>query len=85
MATVWSLVGLTALVFELPVLMLVLSMCRIVPAQRWLHLWREATVASLLIAAIVTPTQDPVTLLILAVPLLVLYGGMGWLCRVLVR
>lgn len=85
MGTLWSLVGLTALVFELPVLMLVLSLCRLVPAPLWLRLWREATVVSLLVAAVVTPTQDPVTLLILAVPLLVLYGGMGWLCRVLVR
>ncbi len=61
------------LAFELPVVLYVLSRVGIVTAE-WLRQQRAyAVLALVIIAAVVTPTTDPVSLLLMAVPLIVLY------------
>jgi sec-independent protein translocase protein TatC len=48
-----------------------------------LEWWRHAVVAILVLAAVVTPTSDPISMLMVAGPMLVLYGlGVG-LARIL--
>ena len=59
--------------FEVPVVIALLAKAGIVTAE-WLRQQRPLAIVGLLIlAAIVTPTTDPVNLLLLALPLLALY------------
>ena len=70
----FSMLGLlsTGLVFQLPVGLLVLNSVGIVTARQLRASWRYAVVAIAVIAAVL-PGVDPVTTLILMVPLLLLY------------
>lgn len=67
------MIGL-GLAFELPVLMLLLSKLRVLPARKQASLWRYAIVLILIAAAVITPTPDPFNMLLVASPLVVLYG-----------
>lgn len=60
--------------FELPVLMYILAKLHIVNARRQAGFWRYAIVLILIAAAIITPTPDPFNMMIVAAPLLGLYG-----------
>jgi sec-independent protein translocase protein TatC len=62
------------LAFELPVLMWVLAKLRIANARRQASFWRYAVVLILIAAAIITPTPDPFNMMVVATPLLGLYG-----------
>ena len=62
------------LVFEMPLVMVILARLRIVHWRRMLSWWRYAIVLILIIAAIITPTPDPVNMAIVAVPMFVLYA-----------
>ena len=66
------------LVFEVPVAMLVLARLGLVTAQQFRHWWRYAIVVIAFIAAIL-PGGDPVSMLMLMVPQLILYGVGIWL------
>ena len=59
--------------FELPMVMALLAKLRVVRARQLLGFWRYAIVLIFIIAAIVTPTPDPITQTFVAGPLLVLY------------
>jgi len=71
--------------FELPVLLVFLQMAGIVtPTQ--LASWRRwAVVALVTLAAIITPSSDPFSMLAMAVPLLVFYEASIVVGRLLVR
>lgn len=59
--------------FELPLLLVALSLVGVVSSRR-LRTWRRpAWVVILILAGVLTPTQDPITQLMLAIPLAVLY------------
>lgn len=62
------------LVFEFPLLSYVLSMMRILSAQALANNWRIAVVGMAVLAAVITPTIDPVNMMLVMVPLLFLYG-----------
>jgi len=66
------LLGL-GLMFELPILILLLSLLGVVTSRFLLRFWRHAVVLIFVLAAIVTPTPDVVNLCIFAVPALGLY------------
>jgi sec-independent protein translocase protein TatC len=61
------------LVFEMPLIMVLLAKLRIVHWRRMLSWWRYAVVVIMIGAAIITPTPDPVNMLIVATPMAVLY------------
>jgi sec-independent protein translocase protein TatC len=61
------------LMFELPILILLLSMIGVVTPQFLLRNFRVAVVVIFIVAAIITPTPDVVNLCIFAVPALFLY------------
>ncbi len=78
---VTTLVVWCALVFELPVVLFVLARVGIVTSE-WLRQQRPYAILILvIISAVVTPTTDPITLLLLAAPLWLLYECSIWLTR----
>ncbi len=62
------------LAFELPLVLMFLGAVGIVRATQLVTFWRYAVVIIFIAAAIATPTTDPVTMLFMAGPLVVLYA-----------
>jgi sec-independent protein translocase protein TatC len=70
--------------FEFPVLLVALQMIGVVTPRQLLRWWRQAIVVIALIAAVITPSGDPISMLALALPMLLLYAlaiGIGALIR----
>ncbi len=63
----------TGVVFQTPLIVMYLARFGIVSAGQLLRWWRFAIVAAFIIAAIVTPTIDPITQSLVAGPIIVLY------------
>jgi sec-independent protein translocase protein TatC len=61
------------LVFETPVLIFFLARLGIVTPAFMLHQWKFAVLISFIVAAIVTPTPDPINQTALALPMIALY------------
>ena len=59
--------------FETPIVVMFLAKFRLVRAGQLIGWWRYAIVSAFIIAAIVTPTPDPVTCTVVAVPIIALY------------
>ncbi|GAB4481316.1 MAG: twin-arginine translocase subunit TatC [Anaerolineae bacterium] len=59
--------------FEMPLISFVLARLRVINARMLLSNWRIAIVLIAVLAALVTPTPDPVNMGIVAAPLMVLY------------
>ncbi len=81
-----SLIGLMIFAFGvgflLPVLIVFLQLVGVANPRSLLKGWRYATVGVFVLAAVITPSGDPVTLTMLAGPMLVLYFVailIGWL------
>lgn len=66
------------LAFQLPLVMFVLARLGLVSSTMLRQKWRHAVVAIVVAAAILTPTADAATLLLLAVPMLALYELSIW-------
>lgn len=67
--------------FEFPVLLVALQMIGVVTPKRLVQWWRQAIVAIAVIAAVITPSGDPISMIALALPMAVLYIisiGVGW-------
>lgn len=60
--------------FEFPVLLVALQMIGIVTPRRLVGWWRQAIVVIALIAAVITPSGDPISMLALAIPMVLLYA-----------
>jgi sec-independent protein translocase protein TatC len=69
----WMLLGF-GLSFEAPLVALYLVKFGIITADQLQRSWRGVIIGILIFAAIITPTPDPGTLLMMAAPLMVLYG-----------
>jgi len=63
----------TALAFQLPVLQLLLGALGLVDARRMLSAWRWVVLASALAGAVLTPSTDPITMLLLSGAITALY------------
>jgi sec-independent protein translocase protein TatC len=63
----------TGLVFELPLLVMGLAKIGVVNSTSLLHWWRFAIIGAVLLAAIVTPSIDPITQMMVAGPMILLY------------
>lgn len=70
---VTSLIFWVGLSFETPLLMFVLAKLGIIDAKGLAKQWRIAFILIAVIAAVATPTPDPVNMAILMVPLFLLY------------
>jgi sec-independent protein translocase protein TatC len=68
----------TGLLFELPVVQVLLSLLGILSSEAMLSGWKSVVVGSMVVGAIVTPSTDPLTQSLLAGAVLALYfGGIG--------
>ena len=68
--------------FLLPVLVVFLQLVGVVTPRRLMQSWRLAMVSIAVIAAVITPSGDPITMSLLGVPMMILYFVaifIGWL------
>ncbi|CAG9460479.1 unnamed protein product [Pedinophyceae sp. YPF-701] len=65
----------TGLSFQVPVVQVMLGSLGLVSSQQMLSLWRYVVVGATVAAAVLTPSTDPFTQMLLAVPLIGLYMG----------
>jgi sec-independent protein translocase protein TatC len=70
---VTRLMLVTGLVFELPLVVMGLAKLRVVTSRKLLGWWRYAIVIAFIVSAVVTPSIDPVTQTVVALPMVVLY------------
>ncbi len=63
----------TGVVFQTPIFVTALAKVGLVTSTKLLRWWRFAIVGAFVISAIVTPSIDPITQTIVAVPMIVLY------------
>ena len=61
------------LIFELPILSFVLTKIGVVNAALLARIRKPAMIVILIIAAVITPTQDPINLMLVSVPIYLLY------------
>jgi sec-independent protein translocase protein TatC len=73
LSSVATLTLATGIVFELPILVYVLSSLGILTAKFMRDTRRYAVVVILIIAAVVTPTPDMMTMTVVSIPLFILY------------
>lgn len=68
----------TGLAFQVPVIQLLLGQTGLVTGEQMLSVWRYVVVGAVVAAAVLTPSTDPLTQVLLAGPLIGLYlGGAG--------
>jgi sec-independent protein translocase protein TatC len=85
MSFVIQLILLSGLIFELPMVSYFLARFGIMTPAFMRHYRRHSIVAILIIAAVVTPTTDPVTMLIFSIPMFLLYEISIWIAGVASR
>jgi sec-independent protein translocase protein TatC len=59
--------------FELPLILVMLNVIGVLTAKRMLGWWRVMVLGITVFAAVATPTGDPLTMSLLAIPMVVLY------------
>ena len=70
--------------FQFPVLLVSFQFVGILTPQQLLGAWRYAIVGIVVLAAVITPSGDPISLAALALPMLLLYfvaAGIGLLAQ----
>lgn len=80
----WLLLGM-GVAFEMPVVLLVLVKIGVVGARSLRRAWRWAIVGCLVFSAMLTPTGDPVTMLMFGAPLYLLYEISVWIALAMDR
>lgn len=72
------LIFTTGLSFQVPIIQVVLGLFGIVSGKKMLSAWKYVIVISTILAAIITPSTDPITQILMSLALLGLYlGGAG--------
>ncbi|GLU04682.1 hypothetical protein SLE2022_218180 [Rubroshorea leprosula] len=71
----------TGLSFQVPVIQFLLGQVGIVSGDQMLSIWRYVVVGAVVAAAVLTPSTDPLTQILLAAPLLGLYLGGAWVVK----
>jgi sec-independent protein translocase protein TatC len=67
------MMGIFGLTYQFPVVLVSLELARVVTPARLLHSWRWAVIIIVVLAAVFTPSGDPFSMLVLAVPLIAFY------------
>lgn len=68
----------TGIAFQIPAIQIVLGLLGIVSGQKMLSYWKYVVVICTILAAVITPSTDPVTQILMSSALLILYlGGSG--------
>jgi sec-independent protein translocase protein TatC len=63
----------TGLAFQIPIIQIIIGLLNILSSNQMLKSWRYILLLSTIISAILTPSTDPITQLILSLAILVLY------------
>ncbi len=80
---IFMLMGVTGLMFLMPVVMVLTSYFGIIKPAVWKKYWRHAVFTFILLTAVITPDGTGITMIMLTVPLCILYiGGMVVASRV---
>jgi sec-independent protein translocase protein TatC len=67
--------------FQLPMVMLFLSRINLFTVKQYIAQWKMAVLVIAILSMLLTPTPDPMTMILMMVPLLALYAlGIG-LCH----
>lgn len=69
------LIFTTGIAFQVPVIQVVLGLLGVLSGKKMLSAWKYVIVASTILSAIITPSTDPVTQILLTVALISLYLG----------
>jgi len=85
MSFVLQLILLSGLVFELPMVAYFLGRFGIMTPAFMRHYRRHAIVVILIVAAVVTPTTDPITMSVFALPMFILYEISIWVAGLAAR
>jgi sec-independent protein translocase protein TatC len=72
------MLGVISLTFEMPLLAFLLGRLGLLKQSFLKQYWRESFIALIVLAALLTPSQDPFTLILVSVALFVLYGVCLW-------
>ncbi|XP_062109993.1 sec-independent protein translocase protein TATC, chloroplastic [Humulus lupulus] len=72
----------TGLSFQVPVIQFLLGQVGLFTGDQMLSIWRYVVVGAVVVAAVLTPSTDPLTQCLLAAPLLGLYLGGAWMVKV---
>jgi sec-independent protein translocase protein TatC len=68
----------TGLAFQIPILQILIGLLNIVSAKQMLSAWRYIILMSTILGAVLTPSTDPLTQLLLSLAILLLYfSGLG--------
>jgi sec-independent protein translocase protein TatC len=68
----------TGLAFQIPIIQVLLGLLNIVSVKQMLGAWRYIILFSTIIGAVLTPSTDPLTQLLLSLAILLLYfSGLG--------
>ncbi len=76
-----GMILLSGVLFELPIVLFILSFTGLVTSRKLMTQWRMATVLIFVVAAVITPSQDPLTMLIVGGAMMGLY----WLSVISIR
>ena len=68
-------------VFQVPVIQFLLGQVGLFTGDQMLSIWRYVVVGAVVVAAVLTPSTDPLTQMLLATPLLGLYLGGAWMVK----
>ena len=72
------LIFTTGLSFQVPIIQFILGFLNIISGQKMLSAWKYVVIISTILAAVITPSTDPVTQILMSSALLVLYlSGSG--------
>lgn len=80
-----SMVLVSGIVFELPMLSFFLTKIGLLTPNFLRKYWRHAIVVIFILSAIITPTTDPVSMMLLVIPLFLLYEISIWISKISLR
>jgi sec-independent protein translocase protein TatC len=73
LSLVLLMMALFGATFEFPVILVALELAGVLSPKRLLSWWRYAVIAIVAVAAVFTPSADPFSMMVMAVPLIVFY------------
>ena len=71
--------------FEFPLVLVFLSLVRALSSAAMLRAWRPAMAVIIVAAAVITPSQDPISLFAMAVPMWLFYFSAAAIARFIIE
>ena len=80
-----SILGICGIAFQLPIFLIIVSLLNLITSKQLLMAWRYVVLISFIVAAVLTPTPDPLTMTIVASALLIQYFGTVFILKIFKR